>query len=380
MKKTGIFAMHYHKYLGLKPLSATVLSLRCQFTGMAFFLIPLLLTGCDESQVVSAHLRSVKTWVVSAAQPSPSLTWTGTLEPAEEVTLQFRIDGKLAGKPVDIGATVIKNQIVATLNGSLSHGQAAAVLAEFRDAVVAEQKGRTDLERTRKLYTIGTASKAQLEEAIASLAKLNAQKIHAEAQKNSAFNNSDFSSLKSPFNGIVTAYVPYPGQNITAGQDILKIASTKAEVKFSLSSALAAKLRPGSNIIVTYGDDRIPGQIRFISPQLDSTTLTSTVRASLSHQKANFVFGTPVSVELAVPGNTVIALPSSALTRSGNQPAVFVVDKNSKLESRPVTIDRFSADMAYVSAGLKAGEKVVTAGVNTLESGEQVNISSEVQK
>ncbi|WP_312687539.1 efflux RND transporter periplasmic adaptor subunit [Kosakonia sp.] len=345
------------------------------------FAFSLLLAACDDSQVKTVSLRPVKTWIVSQAQPAPSMTWTGTIEPAEEVTLQFRLNGKLGSKPVDVGASVTKNQTVAQLTATQSAEDTAAALAEYQDAVVAEEKGRQALERSKKLFAIGTVSRAQLEEAVSSLATLTARKVRAQAQKNNALNGSDFSKLQAPFDGRVTAYPAMVGQNISAGQDVLKIASAQAEVQFSVSSELAAALHPGDGLTVLYAGRRLPGHIRYITPQLDSTTRTSLVRASLVTEGVDPVFGTAVSVELAVAKEQVMPLPASALTRAGDQPAVFVVNPTTgALDIRPVSIARFSADKAYVSAGLKTGEKVVTAGVNTLQNGEKVSTGAEAAK
>ncbi|WP_431608402.1 efflux RND transporter periplasmic adaptor subunit [Enterobacter asburiae] len=368
--------MQYHKkHIIQKPLTSV------SGLGVCAFSMLLLLTGCDDSQVAPASLRPVKTWVVQEAQHVPPLTWTGTIEPSEEVTLQFRIDGKLARKLVDVGAKVTKNQPVALLSGSMIQGEKAAAVAEYQEAVAAEQKGRQELERTKKLFAIGTASRAQLEEAVSSVAALNARKARAQAQKDAALNESDFSTLRAPFDGVVTSYLPYSGQTIAAGQDILKVSSSKAEVQFSVSSGLASKLHAGDPVSVNDGVSRIKGQIRYITPQLDSSTRTSLVRATLSAAENEPVFGSAVSVELSAYDDTVIPLPASALTRAGNQPAVFIVDpKLGKLVIRPINIVRFSDDKAYVSSGLKAGEKVVTAGVNTLQDGEKVDVSAEAMK
>ncbi|EKY3917383.1 efflux RND transporter periplasmic adaptor subunit [Enterobacter hormaechei] len=343
--------------------------------------LPFFLASCDDTPATTDVVRPVKIWTVPAAQLAPSSSWTGTVEPAEEVTLHFRIDGRLASRPVDVGSQVKKNQTIATLTGSQSQEEVAAALAEYQDALAAEKKGRQELERTRKLYEIGTASRAQLEEAISSVASLNARKMRAQAQRAGALNESGFSTLKAPFDGIVTLYTPYPGQTVNAGQDVVRIASRNAEVQFSLPAAVAAKLHEGDTISVTSGTTRTAARIRYISPQLDNSTRTSLVRATLTFMGNAPLYGSAVSVELNESTSKVISLPASSLTRTGNQPAVFVVNpKTHKLESRDVTIQRYSVDKAYVSAGLQAGEKVVTAGVNTLAEGEKVAISAEAVK
>jgi len=335
----------------------------------------LVLTGCDEP-VRETPPRQVRTWI-AAPQQLPATTWTGTIEPAEEVTLQFRLDGRLATRPVDVGSRVTRGQVVATLTGSQSKEDMTATLAEYQEALAAEHKGRLELERLQKLYTICTASRAQLEEARASMATLSARKIRAQAQKSGALNASGFSTLTSPFAGVVTRYIPSVGQNITAGQDVVKIASETAEVEFSVPAQMSARLHPGDVVSVNTDGVWSEARVRYVSPQLDNVTRTSLVRAKLELSGDVPVFGRAVTIGLKSPDKRYYPVPASSMTRSGNQPAVFVVNpRTGKLEFRLVVIDRYSADKAWVSEGLTPGDRVVTAGTSTLERGEKVALTA----
>ncbi len=336
----------------------------------------LVLTGCDEPVRETPPQRQVRTWVATQ-QHLPATTWTGTIEPAEEVTLQFRLDGRLATRPVDVGSRVTKDQVVATLTGSQSKEDMAAILAEYQEALAAEHNGRLALARVQKLYTIGTASRAQLEEARASMATLSARKIRAQAQKSGALNESAFSALTSPFAGVVTRYFPSPGQNIAAGQDIVKIASDTAEVEFSVPAQMSARLHPGDAVSVNTDGVWSEARVRYVSPQLDNVTRTSLVRARLDSSDAGPVFGRAVTIGLKTSGKLYFPVPASSLTRSGNHPAVFVVNpQTGKLEFRQIVIDRYTSDDVWVSRGLAPGEHVVTAGTSTLESGEKVALTA----
>ncbi len=266
---------------------------------------------------------------------------------------------------------------MATLTGSQSKEDTAAILAEYQEALAAEHSGRLALERVQKLYTIGTASRAQLEEARASMATLSARKIRAQAQKSAALNESGFSALTSPFAGVVTRYSFSPGQNIAAGQDVVKIASDTAEVEFSVPAQMSTRLHPGDVVSVNTDGVWSEARVRYVSPQLDNVTRTSLVRAKLDSSDDAPVFGRTVTIGLKTSGKLYYPVPASSLTRSGNHPAVFVVNpQTGKLEFRQVVIDRYSADKAWVSQGLTPGDRVVTAGTSTLESGEKVALTA----
>lgn len=342
--------------------------------------LSLLLAGCDKTVHETPQLRQVRAWIASQ-QHLPATTWTGTIQPSAEVSLQFRLDGKLATRPVDVGSRVKKGQIVATLTSSQSKEDRVATLAEYQEALAAELKGHLELERMQKLFAIGTASHAQLEEARASMATLTARKMRAQAQKSAALNESGFSYLSSPFNGVVTLYAPSPGQNVTAGRDIIKIASETMEVQFSLPVKMSTRLHTGDTVSVSFDGVSYEARVRYISPQLDNVTHTTLVRATLGTSSTPIVIGRAVTVSLKTSDKLFFPVPASSLTRSGNYPAVFVVTPGAnKLELRKVVIERYTADNAWISEGLALGDRVVTAGINTLQDGEKVSVQRGVTK
>ena len=71
-------------------------------------------------------------------------------------------------------------------------------------------------------------------------------------------------------------------------------------------------------------------------------------------------------------------LPLTALTQIDGNPAVWVVDpRTSKVQLRPVTVGAYREDGVTVTAGLQAGEVVVTAGVHKLLAGQTVRVESD---
>lgn len=353
-----------------------------RFPTVLLVCIAIALAGCDEAEHKASQPRLVRTWIASQ-QHLPATLWTGIIEPAAEVSLQFRLDGRLATRPVDVGSRVKQGQVVATLSGSQSKEDMAATLAEYQEALAAEHKGRQELERIQKLYTIGTASRAQLEDAKASMATLTARKIRAQAQKSGALNESGFSTLTSPFDGVITLYIPSIGQNVATGQDVIKIASDTVEVQFSVPVQTSSRLHTGDIVLVNAEEGNCEARIRYISPKLDDVTRASLVRATLETTNATTIFGRSVTVGLKTldKDKLYFPVPASSLTRSGNQPAVFVVKPGtSNLELRPVVIERYTSDKAWVSGGLALGERIVSAGTNTLENGEKVAVVPGVTK
>jgi len=66
------------------------------------------------------------------------------------------------------------------------------------------------------------------------------------------------------------------------------------------------------------------------------------------------------------------AIPLQALNHEGNKSTVFVVNGNSELEDRQVTLGIQTANDAEVVAGLHQGEMVVVSDFAGLKAGEKV--------
>jgi hypothetical protein len=78
-----------------------------------------------------------------------------------------------------------------------------------------------------------------------------------------------------------------------------------------------------------------------------------------------------------IQGQEVASLPPSALLQSGDGPQVWVVGDDGKVHRRPVQLLEFDANSVVISRGLSRGEKVVTAGINSLAEGESVKPETE---
>ena len=126
-------------------------------------------------------------------------------------------------------------------------------------------------------------------------------------------------------------------------------------------------------------DIAVIGTIREISPEADGTTGTYQVKVALPSPPPDMRLGAVVVGRVESEGQEVASLPSTALLQSGDQPQVWVIGKDDKVQRRKVELARIRCGPVVVSRGLSAGEKVVTAGVNSLADGELVKPETEVQ-
>jgi RND family efflux transporter MFP subunit len=120
---------------------------------------------------------------------------------------------------------------------------------------------------------------------------------------------------------------------------------------------------------------RATGRVREVAPQADATTRTWRVKVGLINPPEAMRLGATVTGKLKLAAPPGVKLPASALTEANGQPAVWVVDPQSKTVSlREVDVSRYDPGSVVISKGLENGEVVVTAGVQVLRPGQKVQI------
>jgi multidrug efflux pump subunit AcrA (membrane-fusion protein) len=85
--------------------------------------------------------------------------------------------------------------------------------------------------------------------------------------------------------------------------------------------------------------------------------------------------GATVTGRMETDAVPIIEIPATVLTKSNQQPAVWIVDPSSRTVSiRNVEVLRFEEAQVVVSQGVDTGEIVVTAGVQALHPGQKVRL------
>ncbi|AEN67322.1 efflux transporter, RND family, MFP subunit (plasmid) [Enterobacter soli] len=336
----------------------------------------LLLAACGDKPEKPAPPRPVRTVTVPAPSAAGTFLQTGEIRPHDEVTLGFRLDGRLLTRSVDVGDHVAAGQVLGTLENSTSQNQLDSARADLDSTRAAEQLAALNLRRMTQLMPSGAIARVQLDTARSDWQAAASRRRSSEAALNTARENLGWTRLVAPAAGVVTQVSAEPGQVVSAGQTVVSLAVSSGRDAVIDVADPQAFSRPAGGFRVSLLADptvSVTGTLRDISPQADAQTRTWRVRVTLDNPTPAMALGASVQVGLAGTGPAVMRLPASALTRVQGRPAVFVVDSASRrLQLRPVTLAGFTASDILVSAGVRPGEPVVTAGVSKLREGEVV--------
>lgn len=322
-----------------------------------------LLAACSSEPPPPMPPKVVRTTVVGAADAAVARDYSGELRARHETPLGFRVGGKITARLVDAGARVKAGQPLARLDAGDAALQAAQADA---NRALAE----ADARRFRDLRARNFVSQAALD------AKETAFKA-ADAQSGLAKNQSAYTTLAADHDGIVAAVLAEPGQVVTAGQPVLRVARDgEREVAIALPEGGIAGLTPGAEAEIglwSAGGRTYRGRLRELAPAADPATRTYAARVTVLDPDAALALGMTASVRFAARTESKAPIvPLAALYQQGGEPAVWIVGADDTVALRKVRVAAYTDAGAAVADGLSAGERIVAAGVHKLSAGEKV--------
>jgi RND family efflux transporter MFP subunit len=214
---------------------------------------------------------------------------TGTFE-AVQVSLGFKVGGKIATVPVNEGDRVQPGQVVATLDPQdfdMTVQSAAAALESARAALgqarANREKANRDLARMRSLAAEGAGTQQQLDASIAAAEVGRAQVDAAQAQVHQAESSlaqakltRSYAVVTAPQAGQVTEKIHHPGETVTVGTPVVTIANLDTlKVHAAVDETRIGAVRLGDPVSVkvyTFDKRTFPGVVTDVSASGDFAT------------------------------------------------------------------------------------------------------------
>jgi RND family efflux transporter MFP subunit len=245
---------------------------------------------------------------------------------------------------------------------------AAAVGA---DASLSAAEKESD--RAKRLADAGVISRKDAEVAAADLgvARLNA--VNAKRAR-------ELSTLRSPIDGVVTRMNAVLGASADPASVMVEVSDPSAvDALLTLSPADAARVRVGDDVALHAGAGAsgaaiAGGRVANISAVVDSASRGVPVRAEITSGAGAVRIGQTVFGRIAVAEHVkAVVVPLDALVPTGEGFKVFVVDDKGIAESRPVKIGGRTDHAAWITDGLKPGERIVTQGAYGVDDSTKVD-------
>ena len=336
------------------------------------------LSGCGGGEEAATAPRPV--WVVQpqANGAGSALAFPGEVHAREESPLSFRVGGKLVRRAVDAGARVSQGQVLAELDPADQALQAQAAQAQLAAAEAELVRSKGDLDRYAKLVEQQLVSRSTYDAQKAAYEAAAGQARAARAQWDVTRNQTGYTELRAPRDGVIASRQAEAGQVVAAGQTIFVIAADGGrEIAIDLPEDRIRQFKVGDAAQVELWSApgrRLPGTIREIAPAADAQTRSFAARVALDPAAQGEVeLGQSARVYLAQSsGDGSLRVPLSALQRGEDGADAVWVVRDGKALRVPVKAGTFGSESVPVSGALRAGDWLVAAGGHLLREGEAV--------
>jgi membrane fusion protein, multidrug efflux system len=339
-----------------------------------------LLAACEpDSQAAAPQPRPVRTVTVTKSEAGQPVTLTGRIEAEDEVTLGFRIPGRVLENSMRVGDRLTAGQRIARLEPQNETNALRTAQANLVAAQAQLTQAQNHFDRQDTLLQQGWTTRAIHDQADKQLQTARAQVDAAQAQTKAAHDQVSFTELVADAPGVITEVGPRAGEVVQAGQMIVKLARKDGrDAVFDVPGQLLRSAPPDPEILVNLTDEpkvTAQGRVREVAPQANPVTRTFEVKVGLTDPPPAMLLGVTVTGRMEMDAVPVIDIPASALTRFNQQPAVWIVDPaNLTVSSRNVQAVSYAPATVTVSQGLDPGDIVVTAGVQALHEGQKVRL------
>jgi len=347
--------------------------------GSLMLLIMLSLMACEKN-AEPEDVRPVRSMVVETHMSGDVIALTGQLHARNETKLAFRLSGKLNERSVTVGDAVKAGQIVARLDAETERNARNSAKADHASALAVLDQSVAAENRYGNLLKEEAVSQAEYEAALRQLKTAHAQVDASRAKLSSAEIQLGYAELKADADGVITDKGAEPGEVIQAGQMIFSLAHEEGrDAVFDMPARI---IRDGisahQEIDVWLADNsniKTVGHVREIAPQADPSTRTYQVKVSLDTPPSGMFLGSTVVGKVRLQESALIEVPFSALMMAATHPAVWVINpQTSVVHKREVEVARYNQHSVVVASGLLSGDRIVTAGAQSLYDGQKVKL------
>ena len=340
----------------------------------------LMLAACgQDGDSKEPQARPVRTVIVDKGPTDELVELTGHIQAENEATLAFRIGGRMTERFVGSGDSIRANQLLARLDPQNELNGLRSAQARLTAAQGGLREARNNYAREKALLARRYTTQILFDRAQTAVQTSQSELEDAQARLKIAQDQVSYTELKSDVAGTITARGAEAGEVVQAGQMIFQLAQAGGwDAVFDVPARLLRAAPRDPNVRLSLSDEpniTAAGRVRQVDPQADPVTRTFRVRVRIISPPSAMRLGATIVGRMHVNPAVAISIPASALTEFQGQPSVWIVDpKSLTVSMRRVEVSRFQASTATVSAGLDAGDIVVTAGTQALHPGQKVRL------
>lgn len=334
-----------------------------------------------------ATLALVQAATVTSESVPRYLSGLGTVTAANTVTVRSRVDGQLLAIHFQEGQQVKAGDLLAEIDPSqfkVTLAQAQGQLAKDKATLA---NARRDLSRYQQLVKSNLVSRQELDTQQSLVSEAEGTIKVDEASVASAQLQLSWTRITAPIDGRVGLKQVDIGNQISSGDTTGIVVLTQThpiDVVFTLPEndiATVVQAQKTGNTLQVDAWDRTnkqkisQGTLLSLDNQIDATTGTIKLKARFTNQDDALFPNQFVNARMLVDTEqNAVVIPAAALQMGNDGHFVWVLNDENKVSKHTVTPGIQDSLKVVISAGLSAGDRVVTDGIDRLTEGAKVEV------
>jgi multidrug efflux system membrane fusion protein len=308
----------------------------------------------------------------------------GTVQALNTATIRSQVTGLLQTVDFTEGQTVHRGDLLAQIDPRPNQARLDQANAQLARDEAQLANIQVNLGRNLPLLRNGFATDQQVTDQKSQMAQVQSAVQSDQAAIEDARTQLSYTSLVAPFDGITGVRMLDVGNIIHATDTNGLVVVTQIQpvsVVFTLPAAdipqVMDGMAAGPLTAVAYdqaGTRKLDtGRLLLINNQADPATGTVQLKALFPNPQRLLWPGVFVNVELTTSvAKDALTIPTDAVQQGVKGAFVYAIGSDGKVTSRPIQVGQRQRDVALVTAGLQAGDKVVTQGQYRLVDGAAV--------
>ena len=338
-------------------------------------------TACgkgDEAKAAppQAQAMPVKVQTAKTQRVDDTTDYVATLKSRDSAGGMPQVEGVItqifvhSGEQVSDGAPLM--QIDPAKQQATVQSQESATAAQLAQVKWAQQ----NYERVSGLSAAGVVSKQDLDQARATLDAAQAQLQSLGAQVNEQQVQLHYYKVVAPRAGIVGDIPVRVGDRVVTTTQLATVdrpGSLEAYIYIPIEKSAELKINLPVEIVDAAGSPLATSRVTFISPQVDNSTQTVLVKATIANSKDSLRTAQFIRARVVWGSQEKPMVPVVAVSRIGGLYFAFVAEPDQKggyvVHQKPLQIGQIVGNDYVVLDGVKPGDKVVVSGTQYLIDG-----------
>ncbi|WP_372751027.1 efflux RND transporter periplasmic adaptor subunit [Labilibaculum sp.] len=323
----------------------------------------------------------VSVGVAKMTNKAELLSFSGKLESETHSNLSTRLMGQIAKINVETGQKVKEGQILVEIHAKDILAKKAQVKANQIEAEVAYKNSKKDYDRYVVLFDQKSASQKEMDDITTQYNMAKARLEAVQAMEVEVDEMLRYTSIKAPYNGVITRKYMNEGDLASPGMPLLAI-EKKGEFKVMarIPENEIGKIKKNDPVFVqisAMGDVKIKGLVSEVNPSSQYTGNQFEAKIVLQpskEQQSNLFSGMYANVLIEKGAMPSIMIPEKVLVHKGQLTGIYTVSESGTAMLRWLRLGKTIGNQVEVLSGLSDGEKYIISYQGKIWDGAKLTI------